>query len=79
MKTTTNTKGNAMTYRIEFVDDLMTVVDADGNGHDAFVVDPKQPLDGLETITDWTRRYDFNIFHALLKLRAHLHSCKTNN
>ncbi|MCI0493336.1 MAG: hypothetical protein L0Z07_10420 [Planctomycetes bacterium] len=68
-----------MTYRIEFVDDPMTVMDADGNGHDACVVDPRQPREAVNTLAHWAIPYKLDVFQALLKLRAYLRACATNN
>ena len=39
----TRTGEKQMKYRIEFVEELMTIADEDGTGHDAFEVDPDQP------------------------------------
>jgi hypothetical protein len=65
-----------MTYRIEFVDDLMTVADANGDGFDAFEVDPERPWDAVEALAEWGREYSLDACDALRELRAHLKDCK---
>ncbi len=64
-----------MDYEIELVDDLMTLIDADGNGCDALVVDPARPWDAVETLVHWGREYDLNAIDALHELRQHLDGC----
>jgi hypothetical protein len=68
-----------MTYRIEFVDDLMTVMDADGNRHDACAVDPRQPREAVDALAHWASPYKLDVFPALLTLQAYLRTCETNN
>ncbi|MCI0333560.1 MAG: hypothetical protein L0228_10095 [Planctomycetes bacterium] len=65
-----------MNYRIEFVEELMTVADADGNGYDAFEVDPEQPWDAVEALAKWGREYSLDTCHALRELRAYLKDCE---
>jgi hypothetical protein len=62
-------------YEIEFADDLMTLVDEDGHGCDAFVVDPTRPWDAVETLVRWGREYDLNEIDALGELRRYLKAC----
>lgn len=65
-----------MNYRIEFVNELMTVADADGNGYDAFEVDPDEPWDAVEALVEWGREYSLDAVQALRELRAYLKDCK---
>jgi len=65
-----------MNYRIEFVNELMTVADADGYGHDAFEVDPEQPWDAVETLAEWGREYSLDACQALRELRTYLRDCE---
>jgi hypothetical protein len=65
-----------MPYRIEFVDDLMTITDDNGDGFDAFEVDPQQPWDAVETLAEWGREYDVDPGQALRELRRHLRACR---
>ncbi len=65
-----------MPYRIEFVDDLMTIADENGNGFDAIEVDPQRPWDAVETLTEWGREYDVDPCQALRELRRHLRACR---
>jgi hypothetical protein len=65
-----------MDYEIEFADDLMTLVDEDGHGRDAVVVDPAKPWDAVETLVRWGREYDLNEIDALGELRRHLKACR---
>ncbi len=65
-----------MDYEIEFADDLMTLVDEDGHGRDAVVVDPARPWDAVETLVRWGREYDLNAIDALGELRRHLKACR---
>jgi hypothetical protein len=65
-----------MIYRIEFVNELMTIADADGNGYDAFEVDPEQPWDAVEALAEWGRKYSLSACHALRELRAYLRECE---
>lgn len=64
-----------MTYCIQFVDDLMTVSDANGDGFDAFEVDPERPWDAVETLAEWGREYALDPCQALRELRLHLRNC----
>lgn len=65
-----------MQYRLEFTDDLMTVLDDDGNGHDAFAVEPDRPWDAVEALAEWGRQYDLDPVEALGALRRHLKHCR---
>ena len=65
-----------MDYEIEMVDDLMTLIDGDGHGCDAFVVDPAHPWDAVETLVRWGREYELDPVDALSELRRHLKACR---
>lgn len=65
-----------MKYRIEFVEELMTIADGDGNGYDAFEVDPEQPWDAVEALAKFGRAYSLDACQALKELRAHLRDCQ---
>jgi hypothetical protein len=65
-----------MEYEMEMVDDLMTLIDGDGHGCDAFVVDPARPWDAVETLVAWGREYDLNEIDALGELRRYLKACR---
>jgi len=65
-----------MNYRIEFVDGLMTVMDADGNGYDAFEVDPNKPWDAVVALASFGREYSLDACRALRELRAYLQDCE---
>ena len=64
-----------MDYEIEMVDDLMTLIDGDGHGCDAFVVDAARPWDAVETLLAWGREYDLSAVDSLHELRQHLDGC----
>ena len=64
-----------MDYEIEMVDDLMTLIDGDGHGCDAFVVVPTRPWDAVETLLAWGREYDLSAVDALHELRQYLDGC----
>lgn len=64
-----------MNYRIEFLEELMTVADADGNGYDAFEVDPSEPWDAVEALVEFGREYSLDVCQALKELRAYLKDC----
>jgi len=76
MNITPRIGGNQMDYHIEFTDDLMTVLDEDGNGRDAHVVDPSRPWDAVEALVRWGREYDLDAVDALRELRQHLKACR---
>jgi hypothetical protein len=65
-----------MDYEIEFADDLMTLVDEDGNGRDAVVVKRAKPWDAVETLVRWGRVYDLNEIDTLGELRRYLKACR---
>ena len=65
-----------MKYRIEFVEELMTVADEDGNGQDAFEVDADEPWDAVEALAEFGREYSLDPCQALKKLRAYLRDCQ---
>jgi hypothetical protein len=65
-----------MKYRIEFVEELMTIADEDGNGYDAFEVDPEQPWDAIEALAKFGREYALDACQALRELRAYLRDCQ---
>ena len=58
-----------MRYRIELVDDLMHVLDEDGNGYDAHVV-CRDGLDVAErNIDEWAGQYSLDPERAKRELR----------
>jgi hypothetical protein len=65
-----------VTYHIQFVDDLMTIVGDDGDGFDACEVDPQRPWDAVETLAKWGREYDLDAVGALGELRRHVKNCR---
>lgn len=65
-----------MKYRIEFVEELMTVADDDGNGHDAFEVDPEQPWEAVAALAEFGRTYALDACQALKTLRTYLKACQ---
>ena len=65
-----------MKYRIEFVEELMTIADEDGNGHDAFEVDPDEPWDAIEALAKFGREYSLDVCQSLKELRAYLRDCQ---
>jgi hypothetical protein len=65
-----------MKYHIEFVEELMTIADEDGNGHDAFEVDPDEPWDAVEALAEFGRQYSLDACQALRELRAYLRDCQ---
>jgi hypothetical protein len=65
-----------MKHYIEFVNELMTVADADGNGYDAYEVDPDEPWDTVEALARFGRQYDLDPVLALGELRRHLKHCR---
>lgn len=65
-----------MNYRIEFVEELMTVVDDDGNGYDAFEVDSDEPWDAVEALAKFGRTYTLDACQALRALRTYLKACR---
>lgn len=64
-----------MDYEIEFIDDLMTVVDEQGYGQDAYEVDGERPWDAVEKLAAWGRQYDLDACQSLKELRTHLKEC----
>lgn len=65
-----------MNYRIEMVEELMTVADDDGNGHDAFEVDPDEPWNAVEALAKFGRQYSLDACAALRELRRYLKDCR---
>jgi hypothetical protein len=65
-----------MTYRIEMVEELMTVADDDGNGHDAFEVDPENPWDAIEALAKFGREYSLDAIESMGILRRYLKDCR---
>ena len=65
-----------MNYRIEFVNELMTIADENGDGHDAFEVDPHEPWDAVEALAEFGREYSLDVCQALRELRAYLRDCQ---
>jgi hypothetical protein len=65
-----------MNYRIEMVEELMTVADDDGNGHNAFEVDPDKPWDAIEALAKFGREYSLDACRALGELRRYLKDCR---
>ena len=64
-----------MNYRIEMVEELMTVADDDGNGHDAFEVDSDKPWDAVEALAKFGRQYSLDAIESLRILRRYLKDC----
>ena len=58
-----------MRYRIELADDLMHVLDEDGNGYDALVVRRDNANDAEATIDEWAAKYDIDARRAKRELR----------
>ena len=65
-----------MKYRIEMVEELMTIADEDGNGHDAFEVDTDEPWDAIEALAEFGRQYSLDAIDALGELRRYLKDCR---
>ncbi len=65
-----------MNYRIEMVEELMTVADDDGNGHDAHEVDPDCPWDAVEVLAKWGREYSLDAIESIGILRRYLKDCR---
>ena len=61
-----------MNYRMEFGDDVMLILDAENNGHDAMAVNPDKPWDAIDLLTKWGRRYELDACDALRELRRYL-------
>jgi hypothetical protein len=72
----TRTGGKQMNYRIEFVEELMTIADEDGNGHDAFEVDPNEPWAAVEALAKFGREYLLDACQSLKELRSYLKACE---
>lgn len=72
----TRTGDKRMKYRIEFVEELMTIADEDGNGHDAFEVDPEQPWDAVEALASLGRQYALDAIESMGILRRYLKDCR---
>jgi hypothetical protein len=58
-----------MHHTIEIIDDLMCVMDEDGNGHDAHVLTGYRQA--KQKIQRWTAEYTINVDDAYRKLRDH--------
>lgn len=65
-----------MTYHIDFLDELMTIVSDEGESFDAFEVDPQCPWNAVETLAKWGRKYQLDEVDALRALRRHLKECR---
>ena len=65
-----------MKYRIEFVEELMTIADEEGNGHDAFEVDPDEPWKAVEALARLGRQYSLDVCQSLKELRSYLRDCQ---
>ena len=65
-----------MKYRIEMVEELMTIADEDGNGHDAFEVDADEPWDAVEALAEFGRQYSLDPIESLGILRRYLKDCR---
>jgi hypothetical protein len=61
-----------MKRRVICEDDLMQVIDDDGCGHDAHVIDRNDPYAALEVIARWGREFGVEPFAAILALRRYL-------
>ncbi len=58
-----------MRYRIELADDLMHVLDEDGNGHDALVVRKDGAAAAEQKIDEWAAKYAIDPRSAKRDLR----------
>ena len=65
-----------MNYRIEFVNELMTVADGHGYGHEAYEVDRERPWDAVAVLAEWGRKYSLDACRAMKKLRSYLRDCE---
>jgi hypothetical protein len=66
----TRTQGEqTMRYRIEFADDLMHVLDENGNGHDALVIRRDNAKDAEAKIDEWAAEYKMDARRAKRELR----------
>ena len=59
-----------MQCRIEFVDDLMTIVDQNGDGYDAHIVEAVGRDEAERKIDEWAGTYRFDVARAKRELRA---------
>jgi len=58
-----------MRYRIELADDLMHVLDEDGNGYDAIVIRRDNAKDAEAKIDEWAAEYKIDPRLAKRELR----------
>jgi len=59
-----------MRYRIEFADDLMMVLDEDGNGHDAHIMRRGANDKAERKIDEWAGEYRLDVRRAKRALRS---------
>jgi hypothetical protein len=64
-----------MKYHIEMVEELMTIADEEGNGCDAFEVDPDQPWEAVEALAEFGRQYSLDVCASLKELQGYLKEC----
>ncbi len=57
------------TCRIDFTDDLMVLLDADGHGLDACRVSPDHADDACHRIDEWARKHPLNAATAKRMVR----------
>jgi hypothetical protein len=50
-----------MRYTIDFADDLMCLIDDDGDGHDAFELDAVQPDAARQQLVTWAKTYPLDL------------------
>ena len=72
----TRTGDKRIKYRIEFVEELMTIADQEGKGHDAFEVDPDQPWGAVEALAEFGRQYSLDAVESIGILRRYLKDCR---
>lgn len=65
-----------MNYRIEMVDDLMTLIDDEHHGQDAHIVDPTQPWEAVAALVRWGGEYQLDASRSLRVLRTYLKACE---
>jgi hypothetical protein len=58
-----------MLYRIELADDLMHVLDEDGDGYDALVIRRDNAKDAEAKIDEWASEYNIDSRRAKCELR----------
>ncbi|HEV7299820.1 MAG TPA: hypothetical protein VGN72_10680 [Tepidisphaeraceae bacterium] len=61
-----------MRYTIDFVDDLMCLIDDDGDGHDAFLLGAAQPDAARQQLAAWAKTYPLDLPRQLDRLEQQL-------